>query len=239
MGYPSKLLPKKNYKTNSFKEFAQDFSLMRRVESDIEILDKFGDVTIEAIVGKPEEIYGYSISLYSKCNKKDLRYFVKASEDKRWTRCANPPKKNEFDSIFFESDVNIIYLFANEIHNKKFQIEKSVSKKGDDKILRFDGIVKLEHKPLRSNYWHFELNVYENENDSKPIKKESKPWKRESARGFVNTTMKDIFSANSPNSKLRIAFWKYRGIIPCYLHMKLKDLYNRKPSKFYEKLADL
>lgn len=154
--YPQELLPRKSYESpitdasslfvRTLKEFPSDCLDGHEFLPEIvdEILKPNGDI----------EIYSLSLFLYGTYNEKHFDIVV---TDKEYFSYWDG--EEELNDIPFERKEQFgIFLKADVLKNKTIVFENN-----KQQIDRYT--LHYEHKPTRSNYWHFELFVTKNEDD--------------------------------------------------------------------------
>lgn len=224
--YPQSLLSKPEYKYIQFEEIhLKGFILIRRPkEGEILFDPDTGQINAAAVCeynfedGK-FEIFGLSLNLYGVFQLEDLRFILLNPSYKEYWK--ENDKEISVDDLKFKIvDIDpeaIIMIFVDDCIPSYFEykyperfkhknLEEWDKVKGNpstadefkNRILK--GHSKLEHKPLKGNFWHFEKNYYEEDGTLIPNKKklfsidiannEMETWVKQKAKPFTNVDYK-------------------------------------------------
>lgn len=190
--YPSELLPKPSYKLIDTDALPSNSNLIRKSASkDIEQRRK---VRVTDICADRKDLFGLSCSLYGKFLSKHFYYKV---TDKLQTQNWQPGSKTlASDEIQWEPEefTASFYIPIFKLHHQRFPYEKTIQQV----TTPFTGTIQVEHVPTVSNFWHFEIHVYA-ENESEPINRnKAKEWQKKAAEDFLKLTFKEIVDKDEP-----------------------------------------
>lgn len=213
--FPIEIIPKTSYISlidlDSLLQ-KQDVYLLRRSDSNNEnTFNELGFLRTELL--KPKDIPFLSLNLLGGFYKPEYAHFrISKRGSARWEN--NEPifffeYSNEFEII---EEFCIIYIYANNIHNKSFpylqptssEVNKEVEKFRNafpnkspniiGKDYSFEGLTKIIHDPTKLNYWHVEYNLFDFKGDT--IKSKSSTY----IQKICQTVLTDILCINATNS---------------------------------------
>ena len=207
MSYPNKLLPKRYFKLLESDKLKDKNLLLIRSTPDKDILDNLGQIKTKAIASPTSNIIGYSINLLGvfriKHSKIEINKVVRSLYTSNWSPPQDflRPKKNENRII---KEKGFFTLKFEKIHNYPYPITHP------NTGISYNFLCKLEHKPTKSNYWHFELHWFD-ENGERVIVEKGK------IRGvpkMISSSMREMFKmvgkVNKPKKikKLSVKYYK-------------------------------
>lgn len=198
MDYPKELLPKSNYKLISTDELNNNFSLIRKSKkSKKDSIDNIGDVRLDAICEeeREREVFGLSFNLFGIYKIEHIKITI---ENRGYHDYWNPEQEPlSIDEISFSLDNEafpIFFLILN-LHNIDFPYEKTIKNKHTESLT---GTCRIEHKPTKCNFWHFELSIYSSENNY--IKYNSSLWKKKISKYILKSILKIDASTKTPKT---------------------------------------
>ncbi len=169
MSYPNKLLPKRIYSildSNIFR--SEGFYLLRHTPSK-KLIDENTDMLLNnAICLQSSHIIGYSLNLMGrytiKHSKIEINHDFKKVFNSDWEPCelSLQPKKGQYR---YDESKGFFFIDFNSIHNYPY------SKTHPETAIKYKYICKLEHKPTKCNFWHFELHWYDSDGNKIKIEK--------------------------------------------------------------------
>lgn len=188
--YPVDIIPKSNFKYLKFDKLNRlpNIYIVRRSECQ-SYSETFvnGLVLQKAILGLRgyKALSGLSMNLLGgKFKSKHIKYLQKGIASKDW----EPGKKVEYKTCLsdvIKLDIYIpIYISLDKLHNvcipyvrknnsdvKNMMVDAFKSAYTNKPILKLNGKIRLEHKPINLNYWHIELKLDEDPNlGTKPVR---------------------------------------------------------------------
>lgn len=196
MDYPKELLPQSNYKFINTDELEDESSLIRKSKKNKkDSIDNIGDVRLDAICeeNKEREIFGLSFNLFGIYTIEHLRIIV---ENKDYHEYWKPKQEIlSINEILFSLDEEAYPIFFSiiNIHNIEFPYEKAINNKYTESLL---ATCKIEHKPTKCNYWHFELSIYSSEKNY--IIYSSSAWKKRVSKYILKSILKIVASTKIP-----------------------------------------
>lgn len=189
MSYPKELLPENNYKERIETACLTDEVLLRRSNLPrSEMLNRVGTIKIKALGLEDREyqLFSYSLNIKGIFKEGHLDFILDRKVHSEWQKSNDII--NISDVVFEKRDFSVpIYIKVDSINEKPFSYKKGNNK---GKINEFVGVIKVEHKPIDANYWHFEFVIHDENNN--PITMNQKPWKTEAAKAFMAITLKEI-----------------------------------------------
>lgn len=170
--YPEKLLPNRRNKKIKLNDWANEMYVIRFAFNDtsIDTKDKLKDEI--ALHFKDSTWFdGISVSLCGLYRKKDVAYSFKAYKKKQYAKPwkegtkVKPPKEKH---VIFNKSRGFFGLKIASVRSIEFVYTFDIGQ-GANKKKRTDNCrLDFEHAPTRSNFWHFNIWIYsENQNTKK------------------------------------------------------------------------
>ncbi len=184
--YPQELLPKRLFRLSIelTEHDAQTLYVIRRsLVSKEETINDLGSVRSHAFI-EPDKMhlfYSLSCNLFGIYRQEHLQYILDKQEGRLYY--TNKDQIDPSRQVLYSVVANpvSIYLKIAHIYQRPYNFSK---KKPDGKIQTFVGKCTVVHKPLQANYWHFEVEVVDENNEK--ILPNDKTWKQDAASHFLN-----------------------------------------------------
>ena len=183
MGYPEELLPKSCYIRIDTDRLDTDAVFLRRIDVACNAIpyDDFGELPASVFIGNESirKINGLSLSLCGIFLPKHFVYKVLPSE-----KCPDPNAywepgtdccRKEDIAFDFIDEYCTAYLPAENWHRKRFPLRNEFEMRDS---YSFSGTILIEHRPTKSNFWHFELTFYEDVESFRIMKKNKSEWQK-------------------------------------------------------------
>lgn len=187
--YPHELLPQNNFKLKiefSLEE-AQSLDVIRRsLVGQDETTNDLGSIRSHSFLQFEKEhlFFGLSTNLFGIFKEGHLIFRLgKTDGGEYYTSKDQIPalKDVKYD---VDAPLGSIYLNVGKVHGQPFHYET----KKNEKIYKFIGTCSIVHKPLRANYWHFEIEVLDEKKQR--ISQNEAGWKKTAAKFFFESYLK-------------------------------------------------
>jgi hypothetical protein len=152
--YPEVLLPRKDYPNLLNNEDVLLYNFVRETEEDIySLLDP--DTPLEEVIKKiiapqhKNEVFEFSVNLYGIYDESHVG--IRASDEFNTTWNNDMSDLSANDVHHFKKDFYPLYLMIEKLYQQQICLLNTQGKEVHNYMLSFS------HKPLRANYWHFQL----------------------------------------------------------------------------------
>lgn len=211
MAYPNKLLPKESYRLISNNTINGKGFFIGRKTDDQDILDPVTGLIKTAVVSKQTKyLIGYSINLLGVFRVRDSKIEIRKKARSGFHTSWKPggkffrPQKQEY-SINKRS--GLFFMEFNKVNNFPASILQQSTG------VQFQFICKVDHKPTRCNFWHFEIH-WENKNNGARVHIDNN--KIRGVPKTVASQMRDVIKilavTNKPRKIKKLSVKIYKGL---------------------------
>lgn len=183
MQYPDKLIPRLKYSKISFNNSLLGYFL-RAVHQDLEAYYEDEEYTQDVIylISGPaglKDVFEMSLSLYGPVTRDDCKIRVRdLSLTGDWDGVEELDSANIECAPFYKDS---LILKASYIYNKEVKTEKASSD--------IESIISFEHKPTRSNFWHFQVFICDKKTQTRYPRQTDSAW----LKAIANKALSDVF----------------------------------------------
>ena len=217
---------------------SQTLGFVRRsLKSKEDILDDVDEIRVDAICSNYNEIPGLSFNILGALFIiKDLEYTFKKKAVQKWDgleveindyKAFIESTLNPIPIYFLSSDLIITKIPHESVHNESIkELLKKIEDESKYTILNgkvsFSLSTSVQHEPTFLNYWHAELNIFNNLNDKK--------LRRNDVDNFPTVTTE----ANRINTLIAITIFKSIIIPAARLKLHPSDYSSIDTSHYYK-----